>query len=150
MIGGIKMKLSTRTIYGLRMLVSLATQYNKGPVQISEISKEQEVSVRYLGQISIILKNNGLIDSTRGANGGYFLIKDPKTINLREIVEILEGDIYIVNCTDENSLCARKGKCVTKRIWDEINSTLRATLEKYNLQDLIDMDIEMQGSMFYI
>lgn len=144
------MKLSTRTRYGLRMLIELAEHFNQGPLQISEISKNEEISEKYLGQISIILKNNGLIDSARGAQGGFYLTKDPALINLRNVVEILEGDLSIVNCVSDAGDCGRSSKCVTRSLWEELASVIRATLEKYTLQDLVNMNSAKNNLMFYI
>lgn len=144
------MKLSTRTRYGLRMLIDLAQHYNKGPLQISEISKAETISEKYLGQISIILKNNGIIDSARGAMGGFYLTRDPALINLRQIVETLEGDLSIVNCVTEIGECGRSSKCITKSIWAELSQAITSTLEKYTLLDLVNMNIEKSNPMFYI
>lgn len=144
------MKLSTRTRYGLRMLIDLAIHFNKGPLQISEISRLENISEKYLGQISIIMKNNGIIDSTRGAQGGFTLTKDPSVINLKEIVEILEGDLSIVNCTADAQDCERSAKCITRHIWEEVSNALKNTLAKYTLQDLVNMGKTTQDQMFYI
>ncbi len=144
------MKLSTRTRYGLRMLIDLAQHYNKGPLQISEISKVEDISEKYLGQISIILKNNGIIDSARGSQGGFYLTRDPALINLRQIVETLEGDLSIVNCTADQGECGRSSKCITKSIWVELSNAITSTLEKYTLLDLVNMNVEKSNPMFYI
>lgn len=144
------MKLSTRTRYGLRMLMALAKKYNQGPYQISEISRNEEISEKYLGQISIILRNNGIIESTRGAQGGFYLTREPSSFNVKDIVEALEGDINLVSCTDTSGDCSRAAKCVTKIIWDEVSVAIKDTLSKYTLQDLIDMDNQKNAAMFYI
>ncbi|OHD37959.1 MAG: hypothetical protein A2015_15100 [Spirochaetes bacterium GWF1_31_7] len=144
------MKLSTRTRYGLRMLIALAKKFNQGPYQISEISRLEEISEKYLGQISIILRNNGIIESTRGSQGGFYLTKDPALLNLKDIVEILEGDISLVSCSDINGECNRTSQCVTKDIWEEVNNAIKSTLSKYTLQDIVDLSNTKDGEMFYI
>ena len=144
------MKMSTRTRYGVRMLINLAKKYNKGPLQISAISKLEDISEKYLGQITIILKSSGLINSVKGASGGFFLTRDPSEINLKDVVRILEGDINIVECVKNNDSCVRATKCVTKIIWREVNEAIESTLEKYTLKDLVEMSLNFNSDMFYI
>ena len=144
------MKMSTRTRYGVRMLIDLARNYNKGPFQINAISKLEEISEKYLGQITIILKSSGIINSVKGASGGFFLTRDPAEINLKDVVRILEGDINIVECINNKDSCNRSTKCVTKNIWKEVNEAIESTLEKYTLKDLVDMSANSDSDMFYI
>jgi len=132
------------------MLIDLAKNYNKGALQISEISKKEDVSEKYLGQISIILKNNKIIDSVRGSQGGFFLTKPPENFNLKDLVEILEGDLQIVNCSFNNRKCEKILYCITKKIWEEVSLSIKNTLSKYTLLDLVKMQEKEADNMFYI
>lgn len=85
------MKLSTRSIYGLRALVELGLSMGRGPISASLIAKQQELSVAYLEQLLHRLKRHGLVSSTRGPRGGYCLAKDPKRISIGEVVHVLDG-----------------------------------------------------------
>jgi len=132
------MKLSTRSRYGVRLLLDLAMEYGNGPVQLNLVSKNQEISEKYLGQLVIQLKDSGLIISSRGKTGGYMLAKKPKEITLKEIVEKLEGDICLVDCGKEETECSRSSFCVTRDIWKKLSDDMASSLNKITLQSLID------------
>ncbi|HOV12955.1 MAG TPA: Rrf2 family transcriptional regulator [Spirochaetota bacterium] len=134
------MKLSTRSRYGVRLMYELAEKYDKGPVQLNDISKDQDISEKYLGQIVIQLKSAGLINSLRGAQGGYFLSKNPSKITVREIVETLEGGINVVNCLEDNTKCKREDICITQKVWQTLNEGIKSILEKFTLSDLLEMN----------
>ncbi|MCL5071229.1 MAG: Rrf2 family transcriptional regulator [Actinobacteria bacterium] len=131
------MKLSTRSRYGTRLMLELALNYNKGPVLLKDISKSQEISLKYLAQIIMPLKIAGLIKSSRGAHGGYFLSKHPKDIKLSEIIVAVEGPLNLVECVDNPAICNRSDFCTTKDIWTEISIKLLTILESYTLQMMI-------------
>jgi len=131
------MKLSTRSRYGLRLMFRLALNYEKGSMQLSEIAKAEDISEKYLGQIVIQLKSSGLINSIRGAQGGYYLTNPPSSTTTREIVEALEGSLSPVDCLD-NQECIRIAHCPTKRLWAMMGDKIKETLEGVKLSDLVD------------
>ena len=92
------MKLSTRSRYGTRMMLDLAQRYNRGPVQIGQIAKRQDISVKYLEQLVIPLKKAKFIESVRGPKGGHMLAKGPREITVGQVVEVLEGDMHLSVC----------------------------------------------------
>jgi len=141
------MKLSTRTRYGLRLMYQLALRYNQGPIQLSEIAETEEVSEKYLGQIVIHLRAAKLIQSHRGAQGGYFLAKPPNRINVFEIVQALEGYVSIIDCTENPDSCERSGECAATEIWKILSETIRKTLEGISLEDMIRMG-KAKGAFF--
>jgi len=100
------MKLSTRSRYGTRLLVDLARSQEKGPVQISEISNRQNISVKYLEQIIRPLKEAELVTSVRGAKGGHMLAKRPEEITLGQIVRLFEGQTDLVACVSHPENCS--------------------------------------------
>jgi Rrf2 family protein len=133
-------KLSTRSRYGTRLMVELAKRYKDGFVQLSEVSKNQSISLKYLEQIVIPLKRAQYIRSARGAGGGYVLAKPPEKIRLGEIVVLLERGWNLVECTSKPEVCDRYEDCLTREVWKE---TARAMLEKlnsYTLSDLITLE----------
>jgi len=138
------MKLSTRSRYSTRLMVELALSYGKGPVLLKDISRSQEISLKYLAQLIIPLKIAGLIKSSRGAHGGYFLSRPPKDIKLSEIVTAVEGPLSLVECVDNPGICNRSGSCITKEIWTEIGKKLSETLNSYNLQQMMERQKEKQ------
>ena len=143
------MKLSTRSRYGVRLLLELALHYERGALQLSNIAKTQEISEKYLGQLVIQLKGSGLISSERGKKGGYFLTRAPKDITLKEVVEKLEGDLCLVDCTENESECPRKDSCVTRDIWKYLSQQMTDTLAGITLQDLVDKTLKTRESFSY-
>ena len=132
------MKLSTRSRYGTRLMLELALNYNKGPVLLKDISKSQEVSLKYLAQLIIPLKIAGLINSSRGAHGGYFLSRAPKDVKLSEIIVAVDGPLNLVECVGNPAICNRSNFCTTKDIWTEVSNKLSIILESYTLQHMIN------------
>lgn len=131
------MKLSTRSRYGLRMMINLAELYGTGPVDLKYISSRENISLKYLGQISLSLKAAGLTQTRRGVNGGHMLSKKPDHYTLLEIIEAIEGRINIVDCLDEAQGCEREETCSARNIWAELNETIRKNLESMRLSDLL-------------
>jgi len=131
------MKISTRARYGMRLMLDLALHYGEGPVFLKDIAKSEEISEKYLSQIIIPLKAIGLINSFRGAHGGYILARPPEKINLNEIVGILEGNFNLVDCIKKPQECSRVSICVTRNLWKILGETISLTLEKMSLGDLL-------------
>ncbi|MFA5014979.1 MAG: Rrf2 family transcriptional regulator [Actinomycetota bacterium] len=136
------MRVSTRARYGLRLMVEIALSYKKGPILLKEISKNIDVSEKYLSQIIIPLKGKGLVNTYSGAHSGYILSRPPSEIKLKEIVEILEGDLSLIDCVNNPSVCNRVSTCVTRDIWTEIGDKISEVLSSYTLGDLVKMCME--------
>ena len=129
------MKLSTRARYGMRVMLTLAVHYGRGPMYLKDIAEAEEISEKYLSLLVIPLRQAGLIHSIRGAYGGYSLAKAPSQINLGEIVEVLEGD-SIADCLKNPSACPRVAGCKSRDIRaylvEKISEALRSiTLEQW-------------------
>lgn len=136
------MKLSTRTRYGVRLMMSLALNYGKGPVFLKDIAKSENISEKYLSLIIIPLKGIGLVTSFRGAHGGYKLAKEPSLITLKEIVDVLEGDCSLVDCVKNPSTCAKVATCASHDIWALIDTRISETLSSITLDTLVKMNQE--------
>jgi len=120
-------------------MLALATKYGNGPVLLKAIAKEEDISEKYLGQIILSLKSYDLVKSFRGARGGYSLSRQPSEISLKEIVEVLEGDLSLVECVKTADSCKRMPRCVTQEIWCKLSSTISSTLESFTLLDMVIM-----------
>lgn len=140
------MKISTKGRYALRLMLDLAT-YNTGePVSIKDIAKRQQISEKYLEQIIAVLNKAGFVRSVRGAQGGYFLKKDPKEYTVGMILRQTEGDLSPVSCIgDEGTPCERKGTCVTVRIYEKINDAVNGVVDHITLSDLLEWQSEKTG-----
>jgi|APFre7841882654_1041346.scaffolds.fasta_scaffold02480_2 Rrf2 family cysteine metabolism transcriptional repressor len=139
------MKLSTRTRYGVRLMVALALNYGKGPVLLKDIAKGQNISEKYLSLIVIPLRGIGLVNSIRGTYGGYSLAKDPSQITMKKIVDVLEGDCSLVDCVKNPSICPRVPICVSHDIWVIISGRISETLNSITLDMLVKMNQEKVG-----
>lgn len=131
------MRLSTRSRYGVRLMLALASNKQKKPVFLKDIAHSEEISEKYLSQIIIPLKGKGLVTTFRGAHGGYLLSRPASEITLRDIVEPLEGDLSLVDCVTNPGICDRANECATREVWDELSSLLLNFLETVTLEDLI-------------
>ncbi len=120
-------------------MLSLARSYSypKQAIILKNISKEEEIPIRYLEQIIIPLKINKLVKSIRGAGGGYFLARPPEKIQVYEILEALEGPVNLVDCVENPPDCSRSRNCVTREIWREASLLLRDYFQKTTLHDLL-------------
>ena len=136
------MKLSTRARYGVRLMVALALNYGKGPVFLKDIAKGENISEKYLSLIIIPLRGVGLVNSIRGAHGGYSLAKDPSQITMKQIVDVLEGDCSLVNCVNDPSACPRVPICASHDIWAIIGGKISETLNSITLDMLVKMNRE--------
>jgi Rrf2 family protein len=146
------MKLSTRTRYGMRLMLELAHKYGKGPVFLKEIAKQEAISMKYLSLIIIPLKAAGFVHSTRGAYGGYTLAKAPSEINLKEVVDILEGDTSLVDCIKDPFACPRVNTCASRDVWEIVSKKIAETLHSMTLETLAGMSREKAGKgiMYHI
>jgi Rrf2 family protein len=140
------MKLSTRTRYGVRLMAALALNYSQSPVFLKDIAKGENISEKYLSLIIIPLRRVGLVNSIRGAHGGYSLAKDPSHITMKEIVDVLEGDCSLVDCIKNPSTCPRVPICASHDIWAIIGGKISETLSSITLDMLVKMNQEKAGN----
>jgi Rrf2 family protein len=132
------MKLSTRSRYGVRMMVALAADHGNKPMFLKDIAASEDISEKYLSLIVIPLKTAGLIRSIRGARGGYVLAREPNNISLRDIVEAVEGETCLVNCVKNPDACDRVPICPTRDLWMLLGEKINETLENITLDQLAD------------
>ena len=114
------MKLSTRTRYGIRAILELAVNNNKGPLQTKIIAERQDISGKYLEQLLAALKSAGFVRSIRGSKGGYVLAKPENQIKLSDVFNALEGPVITVECLENESYCAQVADCVVRQVWAQL------------------------------
>jgi Rrf2 family protein len=132
------MRLSTRSRYAVRALLDLAIHIGDGPVLVREIAQREDISVRYLEQLLLPLKAAGIVRAIRGANGGFTLSKKPSDINLREIIQIMEGSTGFTECTDNKDICPRADTCILRDSWIEVTEAANKVMEETTLQVLVE------------
>jgi len=145
------MKISTRSRYGTRLMLALALVYDKGPVFLKDIARKEDISEKYLSQIIIPLRTQGLVNSFRGAHGGYTLAKKPGEITVREIVEILEGGLTLIDNKQESDSSQPASVSVIRQLWDDTGNNLAESLDSVTLKTLVKRynDKSAKGAFIY-
>lgn len=142
------LRVSTKGEYGVRLLVDLARHYGESARSLTEISQSQglELKLQYLEQLARSLRENGFVESTRGAHGGYRLSRPPEDVRMGEVLRALEGPIAPMICATEGDmevLCERLDGCSTKYLWARVRDAIAAALDATTLADLVrDADAE--------
>lgn len=133
------MKFSTRTTYGLRAMTSLAKSTDEGSISLSSIAGSESISLAYLERIFSALKKAGLIESEKGAKGGYRLAKKASDITALEVVEALEGPISPFRCIhkDGRVSCQAGNFCEVPKVLVKVQEAVVDTLKGIYLSDLI-------------
>ena len=133
------MKLTTKGRYAVMAMADLALFKDKGPTSLKDISIRQNISLAYLEQIFIKLKQVNLVKSIRGAKGGYVLDTSPEEIKISNIISAVDEEIKTLNCKKESKRgCNNKSsKCITHNLWDQLDQHINSFFEKVKLQDLV-------------
>ena len=132
------LNLSTKSRYGLRILLQLAQNRDSGrSCKVRELAEQQSISDAYVEQIMIALKDSGLVLSARGRNGGYLLGRIPADITVLDVIELFEGRIELVNCTGPERRCARLADCRTSAVWQRLSETFRREAAAITLADIL-------------
>ena len=133
------MKLTTKGRYAVMAMADLALFRDKGPTSLTDISLRQNISLAYLEQIFIKLKNKNLVKSVRGAKGGYMLQSSPEDIKIANIISAVDEEVKMLNCKkDSKKGCNNKNsKCITHNLWDQLDKHINNFFEKVKLQDLV-------------
>ena len=133
------MKLTTKGRYAVMAMADIALFRDKGPISLTDVSLRQNISLAYLEQIFIKLKNKNLVKSIRGAKGGYVLDIPPEDIKISSIISAVDEEVRMLNCKKESKRgCNNKSsKCITHNLWDQLDQHINNFFEKVKLQDLV-------------
>jgi len=131
---------STRGEYGVRLMMELARHYGAGPVSLTEMADHESLPRPYLEQLVISLREAGLVNSTRGAHGGYTLSAPPSEIRMGAVIRALEGPIVPMICASEDpahaGICGRTGFCNVNMLWVKVRNAITDALDSVTLADL--------------
>jgi len=132
------MKISTKGDYAARALQELSMHYDRGPLQIDAIAKRQEIPVRYLEQLLLILKRAGYLESKRGVKGGYSLAKPPHQITLGEVLRLMEGTPAPIFCVDPSSRekCPAEKRCGFQGVLVEVRDAVAHILDSITFEEI--------------
>jgi len=137
--------LTKKAQYALYALRYLAFKKDKGPVLIKEIVEVEKLPQKFIEAILVDLKNAGFVNSKKGKNGGYYLIKEPKDINFADIIRIFDGAIALLPCAtykyyEKCDKCQNDDDCGLRNVVKEIRDKTVAIMKELTLQDVIDRD----------
>ncbi|MEM8521417.1 Rrf2 family transcriptional regulator [Flavobacterium sp. PL12] len=133
--------LSKKTKYGIKAMTFLARQENNTPIQIAEIAKSENISLKFLESILLLLRHSGFLGAKKGKGGGYYLIKDPKDINMAHVYRILEGPIALLPCASHNFYekcddCKDEVACAVRKLMIDVRDNTLQILESNTLADI--------------
>jgi len=130
------MLLSTKSRYGIRALVDLSVHFKGKPVLLKDIAYRENIPLRYLENIFSKLRSAGILSSYKGKGGGFCLAKPPHSINLMEVVEVLEDNHILSLCISSPGSCSRSDICSSREVWVSLNETFRNFLRSISIEDL--------------
>lgn len=138
------MTISTKGRYGLRIMIDLASHMEE-TVKLKDIAARQNISEKYMEQIMAILNKAGYVRSTRGAQGGYQLVKPAQEYTVGMILRLTEGSMAPVDCLSENALvCDRNSRCATVEIYRRMYDAINHVIDHTTLQDLLEIEQEKE------
>jgi len=140
------MKLTSKGRYAVMAMADLAKNHDPRPVSLNEISLRQGISILYLEQLFLKLKQNSLVSSTRGSHGGYVLSKSPDQIKLSNIISAVNEEVKTLKC-NKNSKKGCNGKsvkCITHNLWDELGEHINLFFEQKSLEDVLNIEKKFQ------
>ena len=131
------MRISKKCQYALKAVFELAWRNQGGPVKTQKIVEAQHVSPRFMEIILNELKHGGFVESRRGNDGGYMLVRDVREMTVREIIEYIEGPFAVVNNNDDT---ASTGHEAFTKFWQEVNNAIGEVCENKSFADLVDLE----------
>ena len=148
------MKISTKGRYGLRAMLDLSVYSAGDHISLKSIAERQNISEGYLEQVFSNLRKAGLINSIKGAQGGYALADKPANITVGAVLRALEGNLSVI---DEKSMEEKTNdkieECIREKVWSAINSGIGMVVDSITLEDLTNEYKKMTSNeayMYYI
>ena len=134
------MRVSREGEYALRAMIDLSLRYGQGPVSVAEISKREVIPKEFLQQILRELKQAGLVQSTRGASGGYSLMRAPKSVTLAEVLREIDGPLAPLSCVSAwaHRTCGRERSCGLYSVMLDVRNAIADILESTTLADVCE------------
>jgi Rrf2 family protein len=144
------MKISTRGRYGIRLLIDLAENIQETHVSLASVAERQEISVRYLEQVVIILRRAGFIRSVKGASGGYSLARPPQDIVIGDVLRVLEGDMLTVDPPLPGVPESKIRRCIRVTVYDRLNERIANVIDRKTLASVVGTVDPDDSYMYFI
>jgi len=137
--------ISKKTKYALKALIYLAREYDRGPILISDLARDERIPKKFLELILLTLKNNGVLQSRKGKGGGYYLGKPPREISMGNVIRILDGPLAPVPCVSETAYarcqeCADERTCGIRQVMKDVRDTMAGILDGTSLAGLLERE----------
>jgi Rrf2 family protein len=134
--------ISKKTKYGLKALIHLARQYEKGPILIADLAREERIPKKFLEAILLALKNSGILQSKKGKGGGYYLARQPSKITFGQAIRVMEGPLAPVPCVSETSYakcteCDNELTCGIRLVMSDVREAMASILDGTSLADVL-------------
>jgi Rrf2 family protein len=144
------MKISTRGRYGIRLLIDLTERAGENHIPLAEVASRQNISLRYLEQLAVILRRSGFIRSVKGASGGYVLAKPAEEIIIGDVLRILEGDMLVADPPEPGKTESRLQHCIRTIVLDRLNARIARVIDNKTLASLAGTVDPDESYMFFI
>ena len=137
------MRLTSKGRYAVMAMADIAKSKAIRPVNLTEISLRQGISISFLEQIFLKLKKNNLVQSSRGPLGGYLLTRSPEEIKLSSIIKAVDEKVKTLGCKKESKKgCNGKSiKCITHNLWDDLENHINKFFENNTLNDILFREV---------
>lgn len=137
--------ISKKTKYALKAVLYLARRYERGPILISDLSRDEGIPKKFLELILLALKNNGILQSKKGKGGGYYLGKPPKEVSMGKVIRLMEGPIALVPCVSATAYapcleCLNEHTCGIRLVMKDIRAATAKILDKTSLADVLERE----------
>ncbi|WP_207458995.1 Rrf2 family transcriptional regulator [Azospirillum sp. SYSU D00513] len=142
--------LSQKAKYALRAMLVLAAAEEGEALLISDIAEAKNLPKRFLEQILLDLKHHGLVQSKRGKNGGYALLKRPQDISFGEVVRIIDGPLAMLPCLSRMAYqrcddCVEESACELRRVFARVHAATIDILEGTSLADALAGNLDPEA-----
>ena len=134
------MKISTRGRYAVMAMADIAQQSaqgHQGPQKLADIGLRQEISLNYLEQIFGDLRRAGLVESHRGAHGGYTLSDTPDNMRIGDVIQAVDEPVDVTRCGTSHGCLTKQARCLTHDLWAELGNTIHGFLNAISLADVV-------------
>ena len=136
------MVLSQRTQYAVRAVFELAKREGAGPVKASKIASSEHIPLRFLENILAGLRQAGIVESARGKEGGYTLVRPSAETSVGEVIRLIQGPLTVVECGDVASGrdCSLRAGCVLLPMWEKAHNAMMSVYDGTTFADLVEQE----------
>ena len=136
------MKLTKSSDFALRLIIYLAEQ--AVPVAMPRIAKDIDIPYHHLAKLVQCLSKNKIVQTFQGKYGGVSLLADPKNLNLKHVIELIDGPVMLTQCLEDKSSCKLTPICKLKLVFHEIQTKINRIFEQTYLDEIIHKEVKLK------